>query len=202
VRKNLRTQVQHLVELVLISSLVLSPTAGEIGYAQTDGPPRAALPINPAQPVPPVLDFLPRIGVPAFDNGRVLAPGDNTTLFAQVKAPDGAPLADQAVIFVAPDTGPSGTFLGADATMPHLFVAQTDSGGLASAQFTANEQPGVYLVDAFLPEAESGTSFAITNGLWPMDTARSPADIRNAIESQLNTTGQLLTGLSCCPRLA
>ncbi|MCS6804683.1 MAG: hypothetical protein RMM98_08000 [Acidobacteriota bacterium] len=73
------------------------------------------------------------------------------------------PLRDVDVIFIAPESGSTGTFAGATPAGATYFRTRTNANGMASAMFTANNIPGVYLVDAVIEGTEAATSFAITN---------------------------------------
>src|SRR5205807_614521 len=54
------------------------------------------------------------IAVPSAGHGKLVAPGASVELEVVLTDPGGAPLAGKGIYFVAPPSGPSGTFAGAD----------------------------------------------------------------------------------------
>jgi hypothetical protein len=88
----------------------------------------------------------------------------NTTfpgpLIATVMDGIGNPMSGVGVMFMAPASGPSGTFAGGGSTV----AAMTNGSGVAmSPPFTANSTTGSYTVLATAPGASKPASFALTN---------------------------------------
>ena len=105
----------------------------------------------------------PLISVADQAPGRVLSPGQAETLAVRVTDRDGAPLADWEIVFVAPESGASGTFMDGSAEQASFRRTYTNADGVASVTFVANEIPGVYLVDAVVEGTPAAVSFGMTN---------------------------------------
>ncbi len=120
------------------------------------------------------------------DIGLLLPPGAQATLNVVVTDRSGNALANQPVLFVAPATGSTGTFLNAASADGSFFRVMTDGAGAATATFVANATPGVYLVEAMVEGTAASVTFAITSvtsdGTQPPLTA---ADVRAAVEQKL-----------------
>ncbi len=83
-----------------------------------------------------------------------------------VKDPEGNPISNLTVTFMAPTSGASGTFAGG------MNTATTNASGIAtSANFTANSIAGSYVVSASAPSITGAANFSLTN------TPGSPATI-------------------------
>jgi hypothetical protein len=130
-------------------------------------------------------EALPLISVPSFRNGRVMLPQARETLDVTVTNRSRLPLRDVAVIFIAPESGPSGTFAGATPAGASYFRTRTNASGVASATFIANNQPGVYLVDAVIEGTEAATSFAMTNVARRVTPALTAEIARRTVKEQL-----------------
>ena len=69
-------------------------------------------------------------------------------------------MAGVTVFFEAPEAlGPSGIFAGPDSNISEI----TDSNGIATAPFAANNFAGSYIVNAFVSGTTAPVSFALTN---------------------------------------
>ncbi len=126
----------------------------------------------------------PFISVPDFEHGRVLSFGQMTRLNIGATHRDGTPLADTGILFVAPDNGPSGTFVDAP-TETSFFRTRTNDQGVASVTFVANEIRGAYLIDAIVEGTEAAVSFAMTNVAEPAQTVLEASTARRAIVDQI-----------------
>ena len=81
-------------------------------------------------------------------------------LAVSVRDAEGAPAADVPVLFVAPTTGPSGTFLGGTTS----YYVDTDAQGVASAPaFAANGTSGGYAIEVDAGGYATPIAFAMTN---------------------------------------
>jgi hypothetical protein len=149
-----------------------------------------------AAPVLASPDPLPElIAVPKSANGKLLAPGRSVKLKAKVTDRNGRPLAGRSVVFVAPETGATGTFQGASPAGATFIRRTTNAAGIASAKLVAGEIAGVFLVDAVVepPEGDTGatavaaTSFAVT-------TVAGPAPALTGARARLAVREQLLAG--------
>jgi hypothetical protein len=136
-------------------------------------------------------DRLPElIAVPKTANGKLLAPGRSAKLKVKVTDRDGRPLAGRAVLFVAPETGATGTFQGATPAGATFIRRTTNAAGVASAKLVAGPAAGVFLVDAVVEPTDdeatgiAATSFAITTVAGP-PPALPPARARLAVREQL-----------------
>ena len=105
------------------------------------------------------------ISVPKSANGKLVAPGRSVKLKAKVTDRAGRPLSGRSVLFVAPETGPTGTFQGASPAGATFIRRTTNAAGVASAKLVTNATPGVFLVDAVVEPAEGAASGASTSTL-------------------------------------
>src|SRR5262249_20282341 len=103
----------------------------------------------------------------------------------QVTDRAGRPQADVPVLFVAPEAGPGGTFTDADPASPTWFRTRTGAGGIASAHFSANATPGVYLVGAAVEDSEARVTLALTNTAQPVAPALQPERARILVKQRL-----------------
>jgi hypothetical protein len=118
-------------------------------------------------------------------NGRILTPQSETRLEVVVTDRNGNPLTDVGVLFVAPESGPGGSFRGAMPAGATFFRTRTNPSGVASATFVANAMRGVYLVDAIVEGTEAATSFAMTNVPRRVNPALAPDKARLAVLQRL-----------------
>jgi hypothetical protein len=133
---------------------------------------------------------LPLISVPSFGNGKILMPRSRETLQVQVADRNGRPLSNVSVLFIAPESGPGGSFVGATPAGAGFIRTRTNASGMASAMFIANETPGVYLVDAIVEEMDlvgiqATTSFAMTNVTRQVRPRLAADQARRAVMEQL-----------------
>ena len=82
-----------------------------------------------------------------------------TNLAAQVLDQNHNPVAGVTVLFVAPGSGASGTFLNGLTSIAET----TTAGGVATAPFTANTKAGVYTVNASVSGVATPAPFDLTN---------------------------------------
>ena len=142
-------------------------------FAAACGDDDAANGSGPVDPPP-----APKASIAAVDceAGFVVAPGAPITLRAIARGADGAPLSGADVVFVAPESGPSGTFQAADPAGPSYARVKTGPDGIATATLTANGESGVYLVEAQVAGYETlGATFAVTQGV-----AAPPVSLKDA----------------------
>ncbi len=97
---------------------------------------------------------------------QVVTPGVafSKPLRAAVLDAQGSPVSGVSVTFAAPANGASGKFAGSGTNTTTI---STNSGGVASTStFTANMQPGSYLVSATAAGVASPINFSLHNGFW------------------------------------
>ncbi len=103
-----------------------------------------------------------------------------------VTGADGQAAAGQAVLFVAPDQGPSGSLAapGADPSGAILRVV-TGPDGVAEAQLHTNGIAGPFLVSAWLEGTQQAIHFAISNAAFsspPLDPDTAMASVRQQLQ--------------------
>jgi len=103
------------------------------------------------------------------DANPLLGPGP--AFQAYVVDPDGVPMPRVEIVFTAPATGPSGTFINGLRTVK----VTTDPNGIATAPlFTANGIPGSYTVNAKMESITAPARFSVTNRVSITASAGTP----------------------------
>jgi uncharacterized protein (TIGR03437 family) len=115
-------------------------------------------------------------------NGIVATPGSSLTLTVQVTNTAGTPQGKAPILFVAPDSAPSGVFSAANTS---FLRTTTDANGMANAVFVTNPAVGLFLVSAVVEGTDASVTFAITNMAQPPTPALSAAAARSALKSQM-----------------
>lgn len=180
------------------SSRLAGPLAAALAFCtlagatpRTDASPRpqaseARVERGDGDPLPVV------ISVPGFKHGRIVAPNASAKLKVKVTDRGGRPLAGQPVVFVAPETGATGTFQGASPEGATFIRRTTNAAGVASAKLVANATPGVFLVDAVVEPAEGARSLAAVS--FAVTTLGGAAPPLSAGKARLAVKQQLLAG--------
>ncbi len=132
----------------------------------------------------PLPDVDAVLTVPDCATGRVLTPGQSTTLEVVARDPNGDPVSGVQVSFMAPDDS------GITFAAPHAFGAGytqsvTDDQGVASAELTVAEASGAWLVAAVAENAATEASFAVTVVDALPQLGVSAAEARCQIETEL-----------------
>ncbi|MGC2167561.1 MAG: hypothetical protein WA580_00495 [Acidimicrobiales bacterium] len=97
--------------------------------------------------------------VPSYQSA-VVGADFTLPLAVSVQAANGNPASDVPVLFVAPTTGASGTFVGGASS----FYGETDAQGVASAPaFYANDTSGGYAIEVYASGYAVPIAFAMTN---------------------------------------
>ncbi len=102
------------------------------------------------------------IGTPGGVCALVLASGDSGEFQIVARDPAGTPMVGADIVFIGPDTGPTGEFQGA--TEPAYHVVKTDAEGVASATWVAGMEPGSYYIEAAVGDSGTSVPCAVTQG--------------------------------------
>jgi len=129
------------------------------------------------------------VSVPGHAQGRIMTPGQNERLDVLVTDETGIPIRNEEVLFFAPTEGATGSFSGESPDEPGLYRTQTDTDGIASATFIANETAGVYLVDAVVIKTGAAVSFGMTNVLNTINPILTAEQARSIV------TDEILSGI-------
>lgn len=124
----------------------------------------------------------PLIAAVSGSNGIVTTPGSSLTLTVQVTNTAGTPQSKSPILFVAPDSDPSGIFSAANTS---FLRTTTDANGMASAVFVTNPTVGLFLVSAVVEGMDASVTFAITNVAQPPTPALPASAARSELKSQL-----------------
>jgi hypothetical protein len=157
------SRIGYDVRLAMAATLALSVLAAMPHKSADAGrplPPFRTLTLA-AQSTPPA-DL---VTIPGGRSGLDISSGGRATLSVRVTNRKGTPLAGKAVTFVAPATGPGGSFTGGTAAHHTVLRAHTDSGGGASAELTVNSHRGVFIVEARLDGTAAAAEFGVSVGI-------------------------------------
>jgi len=116
-----------------------------------------------------------------------LTPSGEASLGVRALDEDGNPAPGIQVAFLAPDVGPSGTFDGADDSMPFALVTTTDANGVAHATFHASAYPGTFLLSAYVTKLsgfEADIAWPVLVWPDPIDATADPAAIAGFVDAQ------------------
>lgn len=111
------------------------------------------------------------LSVPKARNGLILQPGASKKLKVKVTDASGRPRGGVSLLFVAPETGPSGTFASSTVTR-----VTSNAKGIGSAVFKAGDAPGVFLVSVLVEPAETDVRLvSATFGITIRASGATPA---------------------------
>jgi protocatechuate 3,4-dioxygenase beta subunit len=117
-------------------------------------------------------------------------------LAVTVRDADGNPVPGVSVTFSAPTSGASGTFAGGGTSV----TVMTDSDGVAVAPtFTANDQPGGFVVEASVAQVSQPAVFALVNEEPPPAPPSPPSNLTSAVAPPSSGPGTGIVGMVVDP---
>ncbi|MBI1791911.1 MAG: hypothetical protein HYR60_30665 [Acidobacteria bacterium] len=126
-----------------------------------------------------------RVAIIPDSQSLTVTPQTETVLRVTVFGSDGKVAPDLGVVFVAPESGATGSFPEAPSDGATLYWTKTDSDGSASARFLPNGTAGIYLLAAAVDGSDASVTFAVTSSADAPSNTLSGDEARAALRAQL-----------------